>query len=97
MFKLPSFYLLCIVKAPDLKHRIIVPIPLFLIDDLLSVVPLAIRIAKLTPASRVLKKVDVERIWHVIESSWKSLRHAGSFTMVDFSAKDGTRIYVRMV
>lgn len=97
MFKLPNFYMLCVVQMPDWKHRLVLPVPLFLVDELLALVPIATRIARLTPASVVLDKVDVDKINHMVVATWQKIRAAGSFTIAEINSDDGTRVKIQLI
>jgi len=96
MFRLPNFYLLCVVQLPDWKHRLVLPLPLFLVDELLDLVPLLMRIARLTPASAVLERVDVDRISRMVTMSWNKIRRAGSFTIIEID-NDGTKVKLQLL
>lgn len=97
MLKLPNFYMLCVVQLPEWKHRLVVPVPLFLVDELLAIVPLITRVARLTPAGAVLEKVNADKIGHMVNDVWHKIRAAGSFTVVEFNDKDGTRVKIRFI
>ncbi|KAF0195358.1 MAG: hypothetical protein FD169_1448 [Bacillota bacterium] len=97
MFKLPNFYLLCVVQLSEWKYRLILPVPLFLVDELLAIVPMLTWIARLTPSSAVLEKVDADKICRMVFVVWRKIRVAGSFTMVEVNDNDGTKVKIQLL
>lgn len=97
VFKRPSFYMLCVIQIPEWKRRLIIPLPLFLVDEILALVPLALSVVRLTPAAKVVKKVDINKVYPVIAETWRTLRHSGPFTVVDLASGDGTRVLLKII
>ena len=100
MFRRPNFYLLCVVKLPEWKHRLIIPVPLFLVDEVMDLASWGIRLARFSRRSTLkvgIKMADIERICGSVESAWWAMRKAGSFTLAQVDSRDGTKVEIRLI
>lgn len=98
----PSLFLVCHIKVPDLRHRILIPLPLWVLDDLLqaafSIWSLVIRLrpgltdgidSHLPGMSSIVP--DVGRLF-------STLRHAGPFTLVDVDdPTEGVKVSIKLI
>ncbi|MBT9156544.1 MAG: hypothetical protein DDT37_01530 [Firmicutes bacterium] len=94
MFRLPNFFLVVMVKPVAWRFPLILPVPLFLVDELLEIGE---------TAYYFLGRKHVPRKWRETASRgiegmrrvWRSIRRAGTFTLVDVEAS-GVRVWVRL-
>ena len=82
------------------KSRIVLPFPLFVVDDILeplellgALVPLRFPISL---ARRFSLRLDVGALAGVVSEAWRSLRWRGAFTLADVN-QDDTEISIRFV
>ncbi len=94
-----NFFLILAFRFPG-KHRIVLPFPLFVIDDILEplgllggLLPLRFPISL---ARRFSLRLDVGALAGAVSDVWRSLRWKGTFTLADVN-QDGVEISVRFV
>ncbi|MDP3486408.1 MAG: hypothetical protein Q8S19_00560 [Bacillota bacterium] len=80
--------MLCVIKHPEWKYRLIVTVPLFLVDEVLAVASWGIRMARFSRFKKVCNSV---------EYAWRSVRNAGPFTLVEVNGGDGTQVEIRLI
>lgn len=100
MAKRPNFFLLCEVKPAGWNHRLTVPVPLFIVDDLLDSWPLVRRVLhkclpndKIGQVEQILQengvKLDMKALnVRDIKRFWRKFRNLGRFTLVDVESED---------
>lgn len=92
--------MLCVIKQPDWKHRLVVPVPLFLVDEVLAVASWGLRMARFSRLSIVkigTKNVNLAKACDSVEYAWRSMRKAGPFTLVEVNSGDGTQVEIRLI
>ena len=99
MIKRPNFYLLCVVKESSWKYPLVVPVPLFLMDELLDLTGYVLRFMrhKKMRIPTEFNGVKVDDVIKVLRGSWREIRRAGSFTLVEVNDADGTKVSVKLI
>ena len=95
MFRLPNFFLVVLVRPSAWRFPLIIPVPLFLVDELLEI---GETLYCLLGNRRVPLKwrESTNKAMQGMRRIWRSTRRAGSFTLVDIEA-EGVRVWVRLV
>lgn len=88
--------MLCIIKVPEYRHRIIVPIPLFLVDEILDIGVTILGLINRKHLPRELHNGQVQGIFKAVCGAWREIRRAGSFTLVDVQS-GGTCVSIRLI
>ncbi|MEC9488662.1 MAG: hypothetical protein UMV23_04180 [Halanaerobium sp.] len=107
----PSLFMMISIKAEDLKHRIMIPLPLFLMSELLDcLVYLTYLYTKFSKKERPLKRLlgkvpylqedfgqlDEVQLVEMAADLFSELRRYGSFTLLE--VRDGdTQVKIRMI
>ncbi len=98
----PTFFLVCNIKVPDLRRRIVVPLPLWVLDDLLqacfSIWKLVARFRPELPASMDRHLPGANAALSDVSRLFATLRDVGPFTLVDVdSPADGVRVSIKLI
>lgn len=96
----PSFFMVCIVKTPELRRRLLIPLPLLVLEDLLRA---GLDLWKL--AARFMPRLGsfadqymsiVNSMLPELASVFSVLRHAGPITLVEVDDPDsGVMVSIR--
>lgn len=98
----PSFFLICSVRVPDWRHRLVIPVPLLVLDDLLqtglSIWKLVSRFRPQLHDQLSQHLPEVRAALREVPQLMAELRHAGPFTLVEVNNPDeGVEVLVRLV
>lgn len=89
--------MLCVIKMPDWRHRLIIPFPIFLLDDVIALAAWATRFIPAHVGSNLPFGTDIKKVLSKIPEVWDTFRHAGPFTVVEFVDGSGTKVSIRMI
>ncbi len=95
MLRLPNFFLVVLVKPAKWRFPLVLPLPLFLVDEVLELVELAFCLfgRKHIPAKW---RSTASRAVADMRRFWRSTRRAGAFTLVDVETRE-VRVSVRLL
>lgn len=98
----PSFFLVCNIKVPSLRHRIVIPLPLWVLDDLLqagfSIWTWVARFRPELPASMDRHLPGATAALSDVSHLFGALRQVGPFTLVEVdNPADGVRVSIKLV
>lgn len=85
------------IRLPDWKHSLVLPIPLFLFDDIVSFAFSITSLVGRTMNKKLFNEMTLKELVNTLESAWYSIRRAGAYTLVDVNSDDGTRISIKMI
>lgn len=88
--------MLCIIKVPELRRRIILPIPLFLVDEILDIGSVVFSLINRKYLPRELNDKQIQGILNAVRAAWREIRRAGSFTLVDVNS-GGAQVSIKVV
>ncbi|MBS3938627.1 MAG: hypothetical protein KGZ50_08670 [Peptococcaceae bacterium] len=101
--RLPNFFLLCTVRFPGRRLPLIIPLPIFLVDELLDslgsflwLVPLPRglkqkgRVFLFSAATLPLALQTAQRAWHKI-------RMSGSYTLLEVRSQQGVHVLIKFI
>lgn len=98
----PSFFLVCSVKLPERRRRLVIPVPLLVLDDLLQtglfVWQLVCRFRPQLSAALDGHLPQVRAALQAVPQLMRTLRTAGPFTMVEVADPgEGVEVTVRLI
>lgn len=102
--KAQNYFLLVKVKPDDWKHKLVIPVPIFLVDEIIKAAPWVIKLwKKYAPDSyeSTVEQcqelgIDMGAVQESLYELWRAIRRAGSFTIVDVKAED-TEVEVKFI
>jgi len=95
MPRLPNFFLVVLVKPARWRFPLLLPLPLFVVDDLLDLAEIAYYFFGRKHVPRKWRE-SASRAIAGLREFWRRTRRAGAFTLVDVEARD-VRISVRLL
>jgi len=90
MLRLPNFFMLCIVRLPSWRLPLVLPLPIFLIDDILDALEQWGRFF-------LFRKKRLSHIFGGLQEGWRRVRALGSYTLLEVRTKDGVHVLLKFL
>jgi len=85
MLRLPNFFMLCIIRLPSWKLPLVLPLPIFLVDEILDALEQWGRFF-------LFRNKGLSRILGGLREAWRGVRMVGAYTLLEVRTKDGVHV-----